>query len=494
MRQKFTKLCITLCYAILTSNALAQHSEYVVLRSERVANDAKWAAVSDKLATKHSATIINYVDTPCEALDLLREHKPRYVAIVEQPEAINRDYVIDFHCLSRTIDNDIYADFLWGIITGYDADSAMRMVDNSTEPLLIKNCVASIMELNSAKWFDNYAWVDDHTRGMWGEKRGRHNPIATDTVAKEQVLRKFTELYADFDPDLIVTAAHATQSNLEMPYSLGNIKASEGKLYAHDIFTDERWNLIESGKRRVYCAVGNCLIGDVNNSRESMAIAWLNGANAATMIGYVVTTWHGRNGWGALKYWVTNPHRYTLAEALYLNQQDFLHQQHMWYPELLTERYDYNGKFMEELTTAANRLSEVLGREVDMECAADWDMMGFWHDRDVLAYYGDPKWDVMLQSVDNEVDYKVDVKQSKKHCTITITTDKNFSMERMRGDKFKQEHVLDLPFSLFFKERLNNPRLADGEKWDAVVDENFLLIYNAEFKPNSQYRITLLTD
>ena len=105
MRKKLTKLCITLCYAILTSNALAQHSEYVVLRSERVANDAKWAAVSDKLATKHSATIINYVDTPCEAIDILRQHKPRYVATVEQPEAINRDSAIDFHCISC---NDVF--------------------------------------------------------------------------------------------------------------------------------------------------------------------------------------------------------------------------------------------------------------------------------------------------------------------------------------------------------------------------------------------------
>ncbi len=494
---KMRKFILTLstvfvCFVTAT-NALAQN-DYVVLRSERVANDAAWAAVSDKLATKHSAMMLTYINTPREALDALRQQNPRYVAIVEQPEMLGRDYVIDLHQLSRSMDDDIYADFLWGIITGYDAEAAMRMVENSTEPLLIKDCVASIMELNSAKWFDNYAWVDDHTRGLWGEKRGRNNPITTDTVAKEQVLRKFTDLYEAYDPDLIVTAAHATQSNLEMPYSLGNIKAAEGKLYAHDIFTDEQWDLVESGKRRVYCAVGNCLIGDINNTRESMAIAWLSGAHAATMIGYVVTTWHGRNGWGALKYWVTNPHRYTLAEAVYLNQQDFLHQQYEWYPELFQEQYNYCDEFMEELTTAANRLSEVLGRKVDMENAADWDMMGFWHDRDVLVYYGDPKWEVKLQSVDNEQDYKVDVKRSKRRCTITITTGKEFSMERMRGDKFKQEHVLDLPFSLFFPERLSNPRMAEGQEWDAVVDENFMLVYNAEFEPNNRYRITLLTD
>ena len=86
-------------------------------------------------------------------------------------------------------------------------------------------------------------------------------------------------------------------------------------------FPNDPQNMKESGKRKVYFAVGNCLIGNVNNTKESMAIAWMNSGNAATMIGYVVTTWHGRNGWGGLKYWLTNPGRYSLAEAIYMNSR-----------------------------------------------------------------------------------------------------------------------------------------------------------------------------
>lgn len=454
-------------------------------------SDEAWKEVANTIALKHNAEVVTFVELPREALDALRSNNPRYVAIVDMPENIGRDYVIDLHMMCREVDNDIYGDFMWGVITGYDAAAAMRMVDNSTEPLLVKDAVATIMELNSAKWFDNYAWVDDHTRGLWGYKNGRNGEIVTDTVAKEQVLDKFRELYEAYDPDLIVTAAHATQQNLEMPYSLGHIKPRNGKLYTQNIFTGEERDIVESGKRRVYTAVGNCLIGDMNNTNESMAAAWMNGSNVATMIGYVVTTWHGRSGWGALKYWVTNPERYTLADAVYINQQDFLHQQNEWYPELINERYEYCDKFMEELTTVANRLSEVLGREVDMNNAADWDMMGFWHDRDVLVYYGDPMWKINLQSVENENDYTVNSSVRADKCVVTITTGANFSLERMAGDKFKQEHVLDLPFSYIFPERLVNPRLADGQNWDAVVDENFLLVYNPEFEPNSTYEIVI---
>lgn len=488
MRRLF--ICLVALVSVSCSDVKVDDS-YVVAVSRAVAEDKPWADVAEALRLKHSADVVVYELSPCELLDTLRSLNPRYVAIVEKPENIGRDYIIDFHHTSRDVDEDIYADFMWGIITGYDAEAAMRMVDNSTEPLLIKDAVATIMELNSAKWFDNYAWVDDHTKGLWGEKRGRHAEIKRDTVAPEQVLRKFTDLYAEFDPDLIVTAAHATQKNLEMPYSLGNLKPRGGKLYAEDRFTLEEWDLLNSGKRRVYAAVGNCLIGDMNNTKESMAAAWLSGSNASTMIGYVVTTWHGRNGWGALKYWVTNPSRYTLAEAVYINQQDFLHQQNEWYPQLINEKYRYEDKFMEELTTAANRLSEVLGREVDLNSAEDWDMVGFWHDRDVLVYYGDPKWQINLQSVEGDEDYSVEGFMRNGKYVVRVVTGENFSLEKMRGDKFKQEHVLDLPFSYIFPKRLSSPRLAEGQEWEVALDENFVLVYNAEFEPNSVYEIVI---
>ena len=217
-----------------------------------------------------------------------------------------------------------------------------------------------------------------------------------------------------------------------------------------------------------------------------MAIAWMNGSHAATMIGYVVTTWHGRNGWGGLKYWLTNPGRYSLAEAVYMNQQDFLYQQYQWYPSLIKENYNFDGN---EFQIAAREVAKAMNIQQPTQ-----DQIGFWHDRDVLAYYGDPKWNVRLQEIPEETDFTVTSKVKGKKCIITIKTKENFSLERMKGDKFKQEHVLDLPFSYFFPERLNNPRLAAGQDWKAAVDENFLIIYDPDFKPNMTYEVVLDID
>ncbi len=491
MKRYLLLIAVLLAAVACTTTPRELENNYVVLISEDVGTDQEWMMVANRLSAKHSAPIIEFTASPTELIDTLRTLNPRYVAIVDLAENIGRDYVINLHMASRTLDDDIYADFFWGIVTGYDAEAALEMVKNSTEPLLVKDAVATIMELNSAKWFDNYAWVDDHTKGLCGTKRGRNAAIATDTVAAEEVLRKFTDLYTEFDPDLVVTAAHATQKNLEMPYSLGNLKPRGGRLYAEDKFTGKEWDFVDSGKRRVYAAVGNCLIGDMNNTKESMAAAWISGSKAATMIGYVVTTWHGRNGWGALKYWVTNPSRYTLAEATYINQQDLLHQHNVWTPELLHTKYEFLDEFYDELTNAAERTSEVIGREIDLENAQDWDIIGFWHDRDVLAYYGDPAWNVMLQSVEGEEDYTITSEIRDSQCIVTINTGANFSLEQMRGDKFKQEHVLDLPLSYIFPKRLINPRLAEGQQWDVALDENFILVYNAELAPAMTYEIVI---
>jgi zinc protease len=482
-------LLLTSALPALSQRSQKNTTDYLVLASSDVKADTEWNAVAEALRKKHKAELVYFTDAPRQALSEIQRLRPRYVAIVETPENLGRDYIIDLNKLAREVDDDIYADYLWGVVTGYDAPQAMKMVDNSTEPLVIKNAVATIMETNSAKWFDRYGYVDDHTPGLWGEKTGPAEPVTTGTVERQQVLRKFTDLYAKYDPDLVITAAHAREDALEMPFSLGWIVAREGNLFAYDIkYTKELWPLVESGKRKVYFAVGNCLIGNINHTRESMAPAWMDGGNAAVMIGYVVTTWHGRNGWGGLKYWLTTPGRNNLAQSIYLNQQDMLYQLSQWGPFFLEGDYFTPGQENPGTEAPSRKLAEVLGKRPTL------DQLGFFHDRDVLAYYGDPKWDVNLQQIPQENDYTTSIKVKGGKAIVTVTTNDNFNIERMKGDGFKQEHVLDLPFSYFFPTRLKNPRLAAGQPWKVAVAEDFLLIYDPGFEPGKSYKIVLDVD
>ena len=214
-----------------------------------------------------------------------------------------------------------------------------------------------------------------------------------------------------------------------------------------------------------------------------MAIAWMKGGHATAMVGYVVETWYGRNGWGGLKYWLTSSGRYSLAEAIFLNQQDMLFQLNEWIPGVEGVKYLFPGVEY----GADDRTADGLGNVTR-------DQRGFWYDRDVLVYYGDPKWDVRLQQVPGEEDFTVSSRMEEGKCVIIIRTGKSFSLERMKGEHFKEEHVSDLPFSYFFPKRLNHPRLAQGQAWKVALSENFMLVYDADFQPGGSYRIVLDVD
>ena len=517
-------LCALLAVAVSRCTSDVEPDSYAVLAPAAFAEDAEsWEGVVSSLQQRHQATVLRFEDSPMELEAQLRDVAPRYVAVVDVPENIGRDYVIALNQMSRRMDEDPYADFLWGIITGCDAAGAQRMVDDAQEPMVLRTGVASIKELEAAKWFDAYAFVDDHQVGMRGEKKVGESSLTyseieyrTDmTGANERirrfvekrfgkdvpdVLRQFLEYYEGYEPDLVVTASHATEDNLEMPGSVGNLRCRDGRLYVD--YPGEQRFVEDRDSRMVYLPIGNCLIGNMNNTRNSMAAAWMNSQKAATFVGYVVTTWYGRNGWGGLKYLITNPGRYSVPEAFYMNQQDMMAQMQEWSDSLTVLPFDYDTNYFKTLTPVLERLAEDRGLTEDE--AFFW--LGFWHDRDVLAYYGDSKWNVRMQEVQGESDFTVTSEFERlsrdeaaatgasRRCVITVETSPDFSLRRMQGDGFKEEHVLDLPFSYFFPQRLSNPVLPEGETRHIVLDENFLLLYDPAFEPGQTYTFEVLCD
>ena len=199
---------------------------------------------------------------------------------------------------------------------------------------------------------------------------------------------------------------------------------------------------------------------------------------------------------------ITNPSRYSVPEAFYMNQQDMMAQMAAWKDTLTTAPFDYDADYFETLPSELVRIAAP-------DTLSDEELFfwfGFWHDRDVLAYYGDPKWNVRMQEVPGESDFTVTsgfkrlsrdeaaATGASRRCVITVKTSPEFSLRRMQGDGFKQEHVLDLPFSYFFPHRLSNPVLPEGETRNIVVDENFLLLYEPAFEPGQTYTFEVLCD
>ena len=468
---------ILLCLLVSAFFNKSMAQDYAVVARQKLKTDTGWAKVISFLQEKHHAPVFYYNNSPSEILDSLKFYTPRYVAFVEEPKQVDRELVMLLHRMSRQVDDDVYSDYIWGIITGYDAKVALKLANNGVQPLTIKSAVSTIAELHEAKWFDRFAWIDDHQDGLCGEKRSIKDSVITYTISPDESLQKFYDFYKEYDPDFIVTSGHATERNLEMPFSHGTIKSKNGKEY-----------LVESGKRRVFLGAGNCLLGNVRKNPNSMAIACLGSGNAAAMVGYVVTSWYGRAGWGTLKYWLFNPGRYTLAEAVFLNEQDMLFQMNRWNSNFNQLNFPYSqsdAQFRGEMKKAVAAIQNQLGIENPTK-----DQVGFLYDRDVLAYYGDPKADIRLQEMPEE-EYKVDFKVKGEKCIIKIKTRKNFNMNHLKGEQFKQEHVGNLPFSYFFPERLKSPSLVSKCSGDVLINEDFMLIYEPNFKPGETYKIVL---
>ena len=476
------KVIFSLLFLLFYSVSFAQ--DYAVVANKNLKDDAEWNQVISFLQNKYDAPVFYYKDAPAELLDSLKKYTPRFVAFVDKANFINASYIMELRRLSRQVDDDVYADYLWGVVTGYDAQAAMQLIQNAEKPLVVKSALSTIAELRSAKWFDRYAWLDDHEEGLCGIKNSKNDSVSVSRFNPTESLQKFYDFYKTYDPDLMVTSGHATERNLEMPFSHGNIKSKNGKLYA--AFPEGKEYLVESGKRRVFLGAGNCLMGNVRNNPNSMAIAYITSGNATAMAGYVVTSWYGRAGWGTLKYWLYSKDL-TLAEAIFLNEQDMLHQMNAWHDKFNLVNFPY-AKSEAHLAGEMKKAKAVIQGGLGIESPTK-DHLGFLYDRDVFAYYGDPKAEILLNNQNK--DYSVSYKTHGKNCVITIKTSKDFSMNRLKGEGFKQEHVKDLPFSFFFPKRLKKPVLKTEVKGDVLLDEDFILIYNPEFKAGEKYKITL---
>ena len=112
-----------------------------------------------------------------------------------------------------------FCKFPLGIIIRHDAGNALKIIENSVEPLVVKDAVATITELSSGKWFDRCVW-DDFYPGLYEKKKGKSEEL--------QVSRRGLGILERFTIFIVVITTVNRKS----------------------------WDLRENGKCKVYFAVG----------------------------------------------------------------------------------------------------------------------------------------------------------------------------------------------------------------------------------------------
>ena len=542
--------------------------EYVVLVSQAAGSDASWAKVVRALSEKHDAVVYTFQQFPGEKLEELRASRPRYVAIVEKPENLSADYVKDIHRLSRQVDDDPYEDFLWGIITGNDAESAMRMVKDAQTPLVVTTALNGAIEVKNPLFFEKYAMLDpmrrqarlisgektDLTRPLparelwtqedslldvyrqmneqmkkqieekktdpdlfdrmqqvhqqlvknppvykeyaaWKERERKEDTLSTHYAPYDSLGYIYMDMFEKLDPHFILGASpdyniFRFSNELSQP----TLRAREGKLCIND---KSGVSMSPGKQRRVYLATGSDG-GAVYDVKDNMALTWMGNYRVGGLAGYFCPSIHGQAAWGSWKMWMATPGRLTFPEAIFLNQQLIISRLNGWNPDLI--KVDFPA--YRQLDREFDRLSEQLAQAAGMSSLSP-EQVCYMHERDILVYYGDPKWEVRLDGSPEDYHFKVRSEWKGKKYVITIRTDTAFRRKHIAGDYFLEEtdwmHTLPisrLPFVYFFPERLKNPKVVKTSKLEGEMemDENFLFIHHAYFDSGKVYKIVLSVD
>ena len=421
-----------LLLALLTP-ALAIADGYTVLISKATRADAAWSAVADALVAKHpGARILTCDKEPADQLDALRATLPRWICWVAKPEELGTKPVAAMHKVARSLDEDPYTDAFWGVITGYNAAAALAVASHN-EPLIVRNVVGgTTFAMDCVE--SGLAYSELKQSVVWTKaKGGQAVQSQGDADSTAALARAFTT----GKPDAILTSGHATQNDWQPGYSYRNGAFTHRAGTVIGKALDGSVHEVISPNPKVYLGIGNCLIGDVPGKPECMATAWMNTGGVKQFVGYTVPTWFGYAGWGVLDYFIEQPGRFSLTEAVFAN-----HHALTW-----------------KLTAAADTAAS--------------DKRGLTHDRDVVVLHGDPAWDARLAP--GKLRWTEEFSESEPGVftwTITPTAgDQSFATVDTNGSQRGGR-----PLVKFLPRRFAKLTLLDGADWHPVLADDFILL------------------
>lgn len=404
---------------------------YAIVVSEQTCASPGWEDVVTALKTKHHARspfVTTWKRSPAESLPALIGRFPRHTCFVARPEEAGRAFVSEVHQLTRRLDDDPYTDTQWGILTGFDAANALAIA-TTDEPLIVRQ-VTSGTELAMDRVIAG-EWYSEVVRNRMVRKLAGGD--AVEVEGPDDTTAALAARLSDGVTDLFVTSGHATERGWEIGYAYKNglFRSGGGRLWGVD--SAGRTIPIASDNPKVWLPVGNCLAGHIDGP-DALALAFLNAAGVRQMAGYTVPTWYGYAGWGLLDYFVEQPGRMTLNEAFHANGHALVH------------RLEHGG--------------------------SPRDVRGLLHDRDSMAFYGDPAWEARLAPGRLQFDQAF-IEQDGVF-TLTIAPrdgSRSFTPVSTNGSQRGGRPIVH-----FLPQRLLPGEILEGGEWNPVITDTFILV------------------
>ena len=343
-------------------------------------------AAVQALKTKHAALdpkVFTYRQDVREVLPDLREMLPYYTCFVTPKELAGRAFTGEVSRMAREITPDPYCDTFWGILTGYDA-ADIRRVAEFKGPIEITDALDMVGGFHHSLMRRCYSFDETQENNLRITDPAKHYDNEHTRISRD-FTEEFLKLVKGGGFQIIMTSGHASEHDWASGYlSSSNMYLIDrnGGLLARD--TRGRTTEIRDMTPKIWCAAGNCLIGNIPHGQDScMATAMIHSFGVYQLMGYTIETWFGRQGWTAQGMLTDYPGYYSFNESF--------HFANAWIVENLVKRnlnhitLDTSDYDTFQIKAAAS-LRGIRFRNTEEQKEA----LGLLYDRDVVAFYGDP--------------------------------------------------------------------------------------------------------
>ncbi len=334
----------------ISSSAQSRQYKYAVVCSEAAYSESGWKLVADSLVKKHAlkgvSQLFKWKSQIGDVKSALSEFNPDYVAFVARPATeCNSSFVVAVHRLCRMLDSDPYGDAIWGIVTGYKAEDALRAI---SESLNIKTVLAASNNISYeppiqrfyqaiGMTCDSYTRTDYLFPGSRGSvytenKRPDNEQDRIKTVSKwlssESLNISIQGKGTISGPvDCIITGGHGNVNVWQCHYpeagTEGYMRSSAGKL----IGSPYSGNAIDINAKtpKVYWCLSNCLMGNPD-SKDNIVYGAFGSGRAIQMFGFIINASAGDEfmAWGVYDRATKLSGKLTLPEAYFLSNNNAL--------------------------------------------------------------------------------------------------------------------------------------------------------------------------
>jgi hypothetical protein len=300
--------------------------DYAVVIKQSTYNDPDWQAVADALQSRYQGELFIWENSPDEILNDVADFEPTHIGFVCEATTANPDFIQNIIWpFTRNLDNDVYCDAVWGIITGYNAEDALDIVTGHLG-FNVRTVLGGTDDCD----------LEYYTQGIrtYEEEYNRYDVKNSDSM----VIEEFTDGPTDrtewlitmlnegidvlnYNPvDIFYTNGNGFHNNWQLHYPSpgqeGFFRSNDGQVYGQPS-SGPPIN-INSDNPKIYFGLGNSNIGQIY-STGSMAPSWIHTGGANQFTGYLINEEADSYQHGATKaYFYKVARNYTWAEAYLL--------------------------------------------------------------------------------------------------------------------------------------------------------------------------------